>query len=135
MIRKPIRISGPKKVKKVVANPRVARTRNMATETQSMHMGKIRSALRQISRYWKPIVAVRKAALRGYIGKGKNRIPQYECACCGSIVDKVEIDHISPAGSLRNYADLPMFCEKLFEENPENYRAVCKPCHQEITHN
>lgn len=134
MIRKPIKLSGPKKPKKVVKNPRVERTRNGGTQTQNEHMGRIRSALRQLSQYWKPIAAIRKAALRGYISVKGKRVPQYQCSSCLAIVEKGEVDHLIPAGSLRSYEDLPAFCTNLFCEDVSQLIFLCKPCHKEKTH-
>lgn len=45
----------------------------------------------------------------------------------------VEVNHIIPVGSLRNYQDLPGFCERLFVEDPKSLEVVCKDCHLEIT--
>jgi len=118
----------PKKQKKVIA-PRVPRTRNFNSETEAQHFGKIRSALRNMTRWWKPIQAVRK---RVKVGVGKNA--KYYCESCKTLHDKIEIDHIVGAGSLRSYADLEGFCKRLFEENPNNYMALCKKCHLEKTH-
>lgn len=132
---KPIKI--PKVPKKVV-KPRVPRTRNMNTETESQHMTKLRWALRKMTAYaWKPISAVRKAAQRGYgtvLSKGKvKRLPVYQCAICGDISAKVQVDHINPAGSLKSYADLPAFCERLFCEDISQLRVLCAPCHKKVT--
>ena len=118
----------------------VPRTRNANTETESMHMGKIRSALRAMTRFhWKPISAVRKAAQCGYTSvidkktKNPKRIPVYKCALCDSITPKIQVDHIHPAGSLRSYSDLPTFCERLFCEDVNSLRAVCLECHKRVT--
>lgn len=92
-------------------------------------MGKIRSALRNISRFWKPIQAKRKSVS---VGVGKAR--KYYCESCKSLVSEIEIDHATPAGSLRSYEDLPGFCERLFVEDVSLLVALCKPCHLEKTH-
>lgn len=133
--RKPIRVKAEKKAKKVVKNPRVPRTVNAQTETLSMHMGKIRSALRNMTRYgWKPISQVRKAAQRGYMKVAGKPKPLYQCAMCLEVVMKGQVDHINPAGSLRSYADLPLFCERLFCENVDDLRFLCTGCHKKVTH-
>lgn len=106
------------------------RTRNGGTQTNAEHMGKIRSALRHLSRFWKPIENVRKSVK---VGKGKNA--KYFCQMCNKLVDKVEIDHITPAGSLKSYSDLPEFCERLFVEDTTLLRALCNDCHTQITQN
>jgi len=120
-----------KKPKKVVT-PRVPRTRNGGTETESMHMGKIRSALRNLSRFWKPIQEARK---RNKFGTGRNA--KYYCDACGGLFLSVEIEvnHKVQVGSLKTYADIPDFCQRLFSENIDDYEVVCKNCHLEITKN
>lgn len=118
-----------RKPKKVVANPRVPRTRNGGTETESMHMGKIRSALRNLSRFWRPIQEARK---RNKFGTGRN--VKYYCDACGGLFPSVQVDHRVEAGSLRTYADLPSFCERLFAESPEAYQVLCEGCHLAKTH-
>lgn len=119
----------PRKKKKPVVSPKVPRTRNLSTETEAQHFGKIRSALRNLTRFWKPIQEARK---RAKVGKGKTA--KYLCAMCNKLHDKAEVDHLIPSGSLRSYADLPGFCARLFEENPDNYQVLCKECHVKKTH-
>lgn len=120
------------KKKPVVA--RVPRTRNNGTETDSMHMGKIRAGLRNISRWWKPFqVALRKAAVKCNIGGRIKTL--YKCCKCNRMLvrQSVEVNHIIPVGSLKSYADLPGFCERLFVEDTSLLEVVCKECHAEIT--
>lgn len=120
------------KKKPVIA--RVPRTRNYGTETDSMHMGKIRAGLRNISRWWKPFqVALRMASEKWNVG-GKIRTLYRCCKCERRLVrQSVEVNHIIPVGSLRSYADLPGFCERLFVEDISLLEVVCKECHAEIT--
>lgn len=117
-----------RKPKKAVT-PRVPRTRNGGSETEAMHMGKIRSALRNISRFWKPIQAARK---RNKVGMGRSA--KYYCDGCGGLFLSVQVDHIVEAGSLKTYADLPGFCERLFAEEPTAYQVLCDSCHLTKTH-
>ena len=117
-----------RKPKKTVT-PRVPRTRNGGSETESMHMGKIRSALRNISRFWKPIQAARK---RNKVGMGRSA--KYYCDGCGGLFLSVQVDHVVEAGSLKTYADLPGFCERLFAEEPSAYQVLCDSCHLTKTH-
>jgi hypothetical protein len=121
--------TGPRKPKKVVANPRVPRTRNGNSETESQHFGKIRSMLRGMTRFWKPINAKRNSVK---VGTGKNA--RYYCENCQTLHEKIEIDHRIPAGSLRSYRDLPGFCERLFVEDVSLLTALCQKCHKEKTH-
>ena len=50
--------------KKTIKKPRIARTRNAGTMTESMFWSMLRSALRQKSRWWKPIGECKKLAQR-----------------------------------------------------------------------
>jgi 5-methylcytosine-specific restriction endonuclease McrA len=114
--------------------PRVERTRNGGSETHSQHMGKIRSALRNISRWWKPFaIALKNASHTSYVGKAKRVL--YLCACCNKLHGRknVEVNHIIPLGSLKSYADLPGFCERLFVEDISHLEVLCKECHKEET--
>ena len=110
------------KKKVVVKNPRVERTREMGTLTESAFFGKIRSALRNTFRYWKPMYAKLKQAKVG---------SKYRCAMCNELYTRkeVEIDHIVGAGSLRSYDDIAGFVKRLTEENIDLYQVLCKPCH------
>lgn len=121
------------KPRRVLA-PRVERTRNGGHETQSMHMGKIRSALRNLSRWWKPFaVALKNASHISYSGKAKRVL--YLCASCNKLHGRksVEVNHIIPLGSLKTYQDLPGFCERLFVEDISKLEVLCKDCHKEET--
>jgi DNA-directed RNA polymerase subunit RPC12/RpoP len=97
-------------------------------------MGKLRSALRGISRWWKPFqVALRASGVRCNIG-GRIKV-LYKCSQCKRLLDRksVEVNHIVPVGSLKSYSDLPGFCERLFVEDISLLEVVCKECHAVIT--
>ena len=51
----------------------VPRTHNAATMTESAFWSFIRSALRQKSRWWKPISIAKQKAKRAYKGKNKRQ--------------------------------------------------------------
>lgn len=124
-------------MKRVVKKPkvhRVERTRNGGSETESMHMGKIRSALRNISRWWKPLqMALKASSTTAYVGRRKQ--VAYLCASCNRLHSRknVEVNHIIPAGSLKTYEDLPAFCRRLFVEDISQLEVLCKECHLEVT--
>jgi len=123
-----------KRAAKKPVTPRVERTRNYKTETQSQHIGKLRSALRNISRWWKPFsVALKAASVKCSVG-GRIRV-LYLCANCKRMLDKksVEVNHKVPLGSLKTYEDLPGFCERLFVEDINKLEVLCKDCHKEET--
>ena len=119
---------------KKVKNPRVERTRNAGTMTESMFWSFIRSALRQKSRWWKPAAAAKQAAKRAYKGPNKLQKWEYQCfQCKGWFKEKeIAIDHIVECGELRCAADLPGFVERLFIE--EGFQILCKAsCHHSKT--
>lgn len=115
---------------------KVPRARASGTMTESAFWSWIRSALRQKSRWWKPISDVKKAARKAYEGKNKRQKYEYQCAKCKEwFPDKqVEVDHIVPAGSLKSSDDLKGFVERLFCE-AEGLQVLCKDCHYQITNN
>lgn len=114
---------------------RVERTRNLNTETDSEHMGKIRSALRRLSRFWKPALECLKRAHRPYTGTNKRIKHEYQCAECKEwkIRKEVQINHIVPCGTLKSYGDVPGFLDRLFCEDVEGYNILCTKCHKETT--
>jgi hypothetical protein len=95
----------------------------------------IRSALRQKSRYWKPIQEVKKQNRRNYVGIDKRRKFEYQCNECKQwyCEKEIEVDHVIECGSLKNYEDVGGFIKRLFCET-EGLRVICKNCHN-IKHN
>jgi 5-methylcytosine-specific restriction endonuclease McrA len=126
-------------MKKKAAKPRkgaAPKTRNANTMTESAFWGFIRSALRQKSRWWKPITQVKLKAKRSYKGPLKRQKFEYQCAeCLNWFPDKeINVDHIIPAGTLRCANDLPGFVERLFCE-VDNLQVLCSACHNKKTQN
>lgn len=113
---------------------RVERTRGAGTYTESAFWGMIRSALRQKSRWWKPITICKNNARRKYQGSKKRQKWEYQCAYCkGWFTSKeVAVDHIKPVGTLKCADDLPAFVENLFCE-VDNLQVLCKKHHDEKT--
>ena len=125
--------------RKKAAKPRkgtAPKTRNAATMTESAFWGFIRSALRQKSRWWKPIAQAKTKAKRSYKGPNKRQRFEYQCAeCLAWFPDKkINVDHIIPAGTLRCANDLPGFVERLFCE-VDNLQVLCTTCHDKKTQN
>lgn len=122
--------------KKKNVKPRVPKTRNHGTMTESAFWSFIRSGLRQKSRFWKPVLACKAAAKRVYRGPNKRQKFEYLCASCGKWYQekKINVDHIIPAGSLNCAADLPGFVERLFCE-VDNLQVLCETCHNFKTKN
>lgn len=104
---------------------------NNGTMTNAGFWGMIRSALRQKSRWWKPIAEVKKEARRKYNGPNKRQKWEYKCKHCNEwFMDKnVQVDHIIEAGTLKSKEDVGDFIERLFCES-EGFQVLCKPCHK-----
>lgn len=121
--------------RKKVAKPRVPRTHGGGTWTESQYFGFIRGVLRKgASRYPVKFQVKEKARRIKPAGTpGRHRF-EYQCASCLNwFQDKdVEVDHIVSAGSLKTYADIPGFVERLFCEE-DNLQLLCKGCHREKT--
>jgi len=122
------------KRRKASKKPRVVRTRNAGTMTESAFWSFIRSALRQKSRWWKPITQCKQKARRPYKGPNKRQKFEYQCKYCEQWFPekRVNVDHITPAGTLRTAADLPGFVERLFCEI-DGLQVLCSNCHDEKT--
>lgn len=122
--------------KKKISKPRVARTRNAGTMTESAFWSMIRSALRQKSRWWKPISLCKQLSKRKYTGvkKKTRQLWEYQCNCCKEWFPEklINVDHIVPAGSLNRADDLPGFVERLFCEI-DNLQVLCSKCHDKKT--
>jgi 5-methylcytosine-specific restriction endonuclease McrA len=122
-------------VKKIpVKRSRVPKTRNSGTLTESAFWSFIRSALRQKSRWWKPISEAKAKAKRPYKGPLKRQKFEYQCNQCKNWFPdkKINVDHICPAGSLNSAQDLPDFIERLFCE-VDNLQVLCTDCHDKKT--
>ena len=115
---------------------KVPRTRNAGTMTESAFWSFIRSALRQKSRWWKPITQCKLSSRRPYKGPLKRQKFEYQCNKCKKWFPekKINVDHIQPAGSLNCSADLPGFVERLFCE-VDNLQVLCETCHNVKTQN
>ncbi len=101
----------------------VEKTRNGGQWSEARYFGFIRSALRAAFQRWGPRNACKLNAKVGY--------NQYECAECKGIFGnkEVQVDHITPCGTLKTFEDLPAFVENMFCE-AEGFQLMCKPCHQ-----
>ena len=120
--------------KPVKKTSRVPKTRNAGTMTESAFWSFIRSALRQKSRWWKPITECKMKARRPYKGPNKRQKFEYLCNSCKTwFPDKqINVDHIVGAGSLNCGQDLPGFVDRLFCEQ-DNLQVLCETCHDAKT--
>ena len=113
---------------------KVIKTRNAGTMSESAFWAFIRSALRQKSRWWKPVTQCKLNAKRPYKGSNKRQKFEYQCNKCKKwFPDKqINVDHVLPAGELNKADDLPGFVERLFVE-VEGLQTLCLNCHNEKT--
>jgi len=119
--------------KKTVRKPRAnasPKTRNNGTFTESQFWSFIRSALRNKSRFWKPISQCKTNGKRTYKGPNKRQKFEYQCNYCKNwFAEKnINIDHKIPAGSLNCSTDLPGFIDRLFVE-VDGLQILCTQCH------
>lgn len=117
-----------------IPRAKTPKARNAGTMTESAFWSFIRSALRQKSRWWKPITECKLKAKRAYKGPNKRQKFEYKCASCQNWFPEkqINVDHICPAGSLNSAQDLPGFVERLFCEQ-ENLQCLCTDCHDKKT--
>lgn len=110
---------------------RVAKNRAGGKWSEARYFAFIRSALRRASSKWPVKFDVKNKARRAkpLHGKGRHRF-EYQCAECKKWWQDKEtaVDHITPAGTLRCYEDLPRFVETLFCEE-DNLQVLCHGCH------
>ncbi len=120
-----------KKVKKLtIRKSRVVKTRAGGTMSESAFWSFIRSALRQKSRFWAPIMQTKMAARRSYTGSNKRQKFEYLCNECKNWFPEklINVDHKIPAGSLNKGDDLPGFVDRLFCEG-DHLQVLCETCH------
>ena len=118
------------KKKKTPNRVKTPKTRNAGSMTESAFWSFIRSALRQKSRWWKPITKCKLESRRAYKGPLKRQKFEYQCAnCLQWHPDKlINVDHRIPVGALNCSADLAGFVERLFCEE-QNLQCLCSNCH------
>ncbi len=102
--------------------------------TRSRYFSFIRSGLRRLwSKYPVKYQALQDAR-KPYDGEDKRTKWLYQCNICKEHFKgkEVEVDHLIPAGSLKDYSDLAGFVERLFCSK-EDLQVLCKPCHKQLT--
>lgn len=110
---------------------RVPRTRNAGTWTEAEMWGRIRSCLRRMSIYWRPARQALLAARIPFRGP-RGQKWAFLCADCQKLFKRsqVELDHVIACGSLRCYADVGAFLERLLPEDANAYKVRCRSCHR-----
>lgn len=131
--------SATKKPRKTTRRPKtdkVPRTRAGGQWTEASFWGFIRSGLRQMSRRWPPRKLAELAVRRPYTGDNARQKWEYQCAECQKWWKgaEIEVDHITPCGTLKSFDDIAGFAERLFCEI-DGFRVVCIHCHKLKTQN
>ena len=127
-----LKTSKPKIIRKKAPKKILEKPYNENTMTSSAFFGMIRQALRNKSRWWKPILAVKNAAKIPYKGINKRRKFSYICGQCKKEFDSklVSVHHKIECGTLRTFDDIGPFCERLFCKK-EALILLCKTCHSD----
>ena len=112
--------------------PRPEKTHAGDKWTKSRYFQFIRSALRSAFNRYPVKFAAKKAAEKTVTGH-RHRY-EYLCAVCDKYYrgNEVQVDHIKPAGTLKDYKDLPAFVQNLFCE-ADGLQVLCKDCHKTKT--
>lgn len=118
-----------------MAKKKVEKPFASGTMSKSQFFSFLRSGLRQKSRRWKPIYDCLNEARRPSKSKKNKRLKwEFQCNLCKKWFARtdVTVDHIKPAGSLNELADLPEFVKTLFCEL-DNLQVACTACHKTKT--
>lgn len=102
--------------------------------TDSRYFSFLRSGLRRLWTKYPPKYQVLNAAKRRKLhAKGKQKY-EYKCAECHVFYagKNVSVDHIVPAGSLRDFSDLPTFVSNLLC-GVDGLQVLCFKCHKAKT--
>ena len=115
----------------------VEKTRASGSLTEAGFRGKIKSALRKASRFWKPITECKHEARTS-----RQTNPKTGRLCWFSLCSKcneewpesqTQVDHISPVvDPFVGFQGWDEYIERLFCEK-ENFQVLCKPCHEKKT--
>jgi hypothetical protein len=115
----------------------VEKTRCSGTMTEAAFRGWILSALRSLTRKWKPANDAWKkgSRLKPAEVKGRHRT-EHKCADCGTWAPRktktnkfgIELDHIVPIGGLSSFDKLKQWVLNAFVE-VDGYQKLCTDCH------
>lgn len=98
--------------------------------TKARFFSFIRSALRAAWSRYPPKYQVLANAKRKSESSNKRLKYEFQCNKCKDWYPQkqVSVDHIIPAGTLRDFEDLPEFCRRLFV-SIEELQVLCTVCH------
>lgn len=104
-------------------------------KTQAAYFAWVRGQIRRGLWSRNPIKNYIKRQARKPAPKGSRAKFVITCEFCRKdhAQTKIEVDHIIPAGSLKNWEDIGPFMQRML--NPSGgYRLLCKPCHKTHTY-
>lgn len=80
---------------------------------------------------WPPLRDIMRRNRRPYSGPDKRTKWEHQCDLCGGwyTAKEIEVDHIEPCGSLRDWGDVEGFARRLFCEG-DGLRKTCVECNQ-----
>jgi 5-methylcytosine-specific restriction endonuclease McrA len=101
--------------------------------SESQYWSTVRSALRSGLKFYPPKLAVLNKAKTHCIDCGRQKW-KVQCNNCKEHfkLTEVQVDHITPAGTLLSYEDLPRFVETLYC-GEDNLQVLCSKCHRKKT--
>jgi hypothetical protein len=101
-------------------------THNDGWWTKSRFMSMFSSALKDLTKYWRPKTRYKKEHLMVLNGVIKG-----QCQYCYEWFEsnKLEVDHIVPCGSLKELSDLGEVAARTFIESQDGWQLLCKLCH------
>lgn len=102
------------------------------TWTEARFQSFIRSTLRQAWNRWPPkYEALNKSRRMKPAGTPGRHKYEHHCADCKQwfMGKEVQVDHITPCGSFKAWADLVGFVQRMFV-GTDKLRILCRPCHK-----
>lgn len=107
-------------------------------KTESAFWAYIRGGLRRAvwMRHPVKIEHLKKNRYKDGLGAGGKEVWCCTCAICGETKRQsdCQVDHISPAGSLKKIEDISPFIERLAFVEDKDIRILCKSCHAICTY-
>ena len=109
-------------------------------KTKSAFMSYIRGCLRKAWNQHPVKLAVlknqRKQVPNPNPRGNKKTVWGFECPLCGAedVIKNAQVDHIKPAGALREISDIQQFAENLLVVVEEDLRLICKGCNSALAY-
>lgn len=122
-----------KRTTRIGKTDRVPKTRAGGKWSEAAFFSFIRSNLRKMSQRWPPLASQALLLRRRKSEHPTNKLLKWEYQCAECLVwfprKEIHLDHIEACGSLRGFADLPGFVQRLLCE-VDGIRVSCTTCHK-----